>query len=135
MLFVIVGVFCGLVATLIGSFTYATKYRINPVDSSVSPDGKYELLLQQIGDPEWPFGSTHARLVLKDESGIITKYPFYVLNDGCSVHQDSWKVTWTDTYVKVVISGEEQNDDQYILYFDGKEDFKQREMKRGASEE
>ena len=42
--------------------------------------GKYELLLQQIGDPEWPFGSTHARLVLKDESGIITKYPFYVLN-------------------------------------------------------
>ena len=77
--------------------------------------GKYELLLQQIGDPEWPFGSTHARLVLKDESGIITKYPFYVLNDGCSVHQDSWKVTWTDTYVKVVISGEEQNDDQYIL--------------------
>ncbi len=48
--------------------------------------------------------------------------PLY--NDGCSVHQDSWKVTWTDTYVKVVISGEEQNDDQYILYFDGKEDFK-----------
>ena len=41
----------------------------------------------------------------------------------------------TDTYVKVVISGEEQNDDQYILYFDGKEDFKQREMKRGTSEE
>ena len=70
-----------------------------------------------------------------DESGIITKYPFYVLNDGCSVHQDSWEVTWTDTYVKVVISGEEQNDDQYILYFDGKEDFKQREMKRGTSEE
>ena len=69
--------------------------------------GKYELLFRQIGDPEWPFGSTHARLVLKDESGIITKYPFYVLNDGCSVHQDSWKVTWTDTYVKVVISGEE----------------------------
>ena len=25
-LFVIVGVFCGLMATLIGSFTYATKY-------------------------------------------------------------------------------------------------------------
>lgn len=72
-LFVIVGVFCGLMATLIGSFTYATKYRINPVDSSVSPDGKYELLFQQIGDPEWPFGSTHARLVLRDESGIITK--------------------------------------------------------------
>ena len=43
-----------------------------------------------------------------DESGIITKYPFYVLNDGCSVHQDSWEVTWTDTYVKVVISGEDR---------------------------
>ena len=91
-LFVIVGVFCGLMNTLIGNFTYATKYRKNPVDSSVSPDGKYELLFQQIGDPEWPFGATHARLVLRDESGIITKYPFYVLNDGYGVHQDSWHI-------------------------------------------
>ena len=83
-----------MLAGLIGSFTYTTKYRVHSVDSSISQDGKYELLFQQIGDPDWPFGNTHARLVLKDESGTISKYSFYVRNDGASVHSDSWQVTW-----------------------------------------
>ena len=62
------------------------------------------------------------RLVLKDESGTITKYHFDVANDGANVHSDSWQVTWKENCVEVVISGEEQNDNQYILYFNGKTD-------------
>ena len=116
----------GLMLTvLIGSFTYTTRYRVNSVDSSISQDGKYELLFQQIGDPDWPFGFTHARLVLKDELGTIAKYSFDVRNDGASVHSDSWQVTWKEDSVEAVISGEEQNDEQYILYFDGKTDSNQ----------
>ena len=99
-----------------------TKYRVNSVDSSTSQDGKYELLFQQIGEPDWPFGYTHARLVLKDELGTIAKYSFDVRNDGASVHSDSWQVIWKEDSVEVVISGKEQNDEQYILYFDGKTD-------------
>lgn len=115
---------------IVGSFTYITRYRINPVDSSVSPDGKYELLFQQVGDPDWPFGYTHARLMLKNESETIAKYPFDVANDGGAVQSDSWQVAWKDSYVEVVISGEEQNDEQYILYFDGKTEHNQLDMKR-----
>ena len=103
----------GLMLTvLIGSFTYTTRYRVNSVDSSISQDGKYELLFQQIGDPDWPFGFTHARLVLKDELGTIAKYSFDVRNDGASVHSDSWQVNWKEDCVEAVISGEEQNDEQ-----------------------
>lgn len=126
----------GLMFTvLIGSFTYTTRYRVNSVDSSISQDGKYELLFQQIGDPDWPFGFTHARLVLKDELGTIAKYSFDVGNDGASVHSDSWQVTWKEDSVEAVISGEEQNDEQYILYFDGKTDSNQLETKYGKTDE
>ena len=124
-----------MLAGLIGSFTYTTKYRVHSVDSSISQDGKYELLFQQIGDPEWPFGYTHARLVLKDESGTISKYSFAVRNDGASVHSDSWQVTWKEDRVEAVIRGEEQKDEQYILYFDGKTDSNQLKTKSGKTAE
>lgn len=115
-----VAVFNIVIVILGGSFVYTTKYRINYVDSSMSPDGKYELLLQQIGDPEWPFGYTHARLVLKGESGTITRYPFILINDGGCVRPESWQVSWKKNRVEAVLSGEEQNDIRYTLYFDGK---------------
>lgn len=108
-----------IVVVLGGSFTYVTRLKIHEVASYTSPDGKHELLFQQEGDPDWPFGYTHARLVLKDESKAIVKFRFDVANDGGSVDSDSCHVTWEDTYVEAVISGEEQPDAQYILYFDG----------------
>ena len=114
-----------MIVVLAGSFTYTTKYKIHEVADSISQDGKYVLLFQQVGDPDWPFGHTHARLVLKDESGTITKYHFDVANDGANVHSDSWQVTWKENCVEVVISGEEQNDNQYILCFNGKTDSNQ----------
>ena len=111
-----------LIVVLAGSFTYTTRYKIHEVAYSTSQDGRYVLLFQQVGDPDWPFGHTHARLFLKDDSGTITKYHVDVANDGGNVHSDSWQVTWKENCVEVVISGEEQNDNQYILYFDGKTD-------------
>lgn len=54
-----------LFTILVGSITYVVNYKIHEIDTDVSPDGKYELILQQVGDPDWPFGSTHARVVLK----------------------------------------------------------------------
>ena len=101
-----------------------TRYKTNVVASSASPDGQYELLFQQIGEPDWPFGYTHARLVLKDESKIVAKYSFDVANDGGIIDAENWNVTWKESYVEAVISGEEQNDNQFILYFNGKTDSK-----------
>ena len=104
---------------------YSLSVPISARYCSSSQDGRYVLLFQQVGDPDWPFGHTHARLVLKDESGTITKYHFDVANDGANVHSDSWQVTWKENCVEVVISGEEQNDNQYILCFNGKTDSNQ----------
>ena len=52
-------------ALLIGSFVYVTRYQIGDIDVSVSDDGRYEVLYQSVGEPDWPFGYSNARLVLK----------------------------------------------------------------------
>lgn len=111
-----------IVIILAGSYTYTTEYKIHEVASYSSSDGTYELFFQQVGDPEWPFGNTHARLVLKADSRTIVKHSFDVANDGKYVHSDFCQVTWKADCVEAVISGEEQKDIRYILYFDGKTD-------------
>ena len=113
-----------IIAIIAGSFIYVSKYKTNVVASSASPDGQYELLLQQIGEPDWPFGYTHARLVLKDKSKTVAMHSFDVANDGGIIDAENWKVTWKENCVEAVISGEEQNDNQFILYFNGKTDSK-----------
>ena len=120
-----------LIMILAGSFTYTTRYKIHDVASYTSPDGKYELLFQQVGDPDWPFGHTHARLVLKDEAGTIAKHSFDIADDGANARSDLCQVTWKASQVEAVISGEEQNDNQYILFFNGKTDSNQLDKRFG----
>lgn len=52
----------------IGCFRYAVEHRKTIRDTSVSPDGKYELMLIEIGEPVWPFGSASGRLTLDNEA-------------------------------------------------------------------
>ena len=107
-----------------GRFIYVTRYKTNVVASSASPDGQYELLFEQIGEPDWPFGYTHAELVLKDESKTVAKLSFDVANDGGIIDAENWNVTWKESCVEAVISGEEQSDNQFVLYFNGKTESK-----------
>ena len=58
----------GMNFLLIGCFRYAVDYRKTIRDTSVSPDGKYELTLVEIGEPVWPFGSASGRLTLDNEA-------------------------------------------------------------------
>jgi len=118
---------------LAGSFIYTARYKIHDVASYTSPDEKYELLFQQIGDADWPFGHTHARLVLKDEVGTIAKYSFDIANDGANASSDLCQVTWKAAQVEAVISGEEQNDTQYVLFFNGKTDSNQLDTNNGCA--
>ena len=102
-----------------GRIEYAKKYKTAVIDSSVSPDEHYELLFQSVGEPDWPFGASHAGLVLKHDGKNVTEYRFDVANDGKNLCADNWQVTWRDSSVEVLIMGEEQQDALYSLTFDG----------------
>ena len=122
-------------ASLLGDLIYDTRFKINPVDKSTSPEGTYELSFQQVGDPDWPFGYTHARLVLKNGKYVIIKQTFNIANDGAKATINSWNVDWKDTSVEVIISGTEQADVLYVLKFDGSVDRKQLDTRYGHIKE
>ena len=117
---------CGIAAallvsalTVIGGFIYVTRYRITDIDAASSGDGQYEVIFQAVGEPDWPFGNSHARIVLKHNGAVITKRKFDVANDGAILHPDNWSVRWEENCVKAVISGEEQPDELYTFFFNG----------------
>lgn len=105
--------------------SYTVNYKKITCDTSVSPDKKYEVILQAVGEPEWPFGSASGRLVLKEGEDKISQTNFELHNDGASISSSCWKVTWHEDYVEIILSGEEQFDEQVILYFDGTKEIQQ----------
>ena len=107
------------------SISYTVNYKKTTCDTSVSPDGKYELTLQAVGEPDWPFGSASGRLVLMEGKDKISQTDFELHNDGGSISSSCWKVTWHEDYVEIILSGEEQFDEQVILYFDGTKEIQQ----------
>lgn len=115
----IVGLMITLIIVFWFSFSYVTNYRKTTCDTSISPDGKYKLILQAIGEPDWPFGSASGRLILKEDKNKISQIDFELRNDGASINSNCWKVIWYDDCVEVILSGEEQDNEQIILYFNG----------------
>ena len=114
-----------IIVVLWGSFAYVSDYKITNVDTSVSPDETYELVLQDVGEADFPFGSASGRLVLYEGKRRISKADFGLFDDGGCIRSGIWEVTWHEDYVEVIISGDEQFDEQIILYFDGKKETKQ----------
>ena len=114
-----------IIAVFWGSLAYVSNYKITEADTSVSPDGTYELVLQAVGEAEWPFGSASGRLVLYEGKSRISKADFELWDDGRSIRSSIWEVTWHEDSVEVILSGDEQFDEQIILYFDGKKERKQ----------
>lgn len=116
--------FMGSLVALIVVFWFCISYTVNykktTCDISVSPDGKYELTLQAVGEPNWPFGSASGRVVLKKDDQEISNVEFELHNDGGSISNRCWTVTWYDEYAEVTLSGEEQSDEHILLYYDGK---------------
>ena len=99
--------------------SYTVNYKKTTCDTSVSPDKKYEVILQAVGEPEWPFGSASGRLVLVEGKNMIAQTDFELRNDGGSISGRCWEVTWYEDHAEVILSGEEQFDERVTLYFDG----------------
>ena len=108
-----------------GSFVYVSEYKITKADTSVSPDGTHKLVLQAVGEADFPFGSASGRLLLYEDKSKISQTDFELFDDGMCIRSSIWEVTWYEDYVEVILSGDEQNDEQIILYFNGRKETKQ----------
>lgn len=121
----IMGLPIALFVVVLLCILYETNYKKTICDTSVSLDKIYKLELLTIGEPDWPFGAASGRLILKEGQDKISQIDFELHNDGGIITSNCWKVTWYEDYVEVILSGEEQFDEQIILNFDGTVDMKQ----------
>lgn len=108
-----------LVGILFGGIQYRTSYAKTEIVRSFSEDGQYTLVIDMIGEPDWPFGETHCRFELLENGKHIIKYPFSIHDDGAMAHADNFNVVWSTSEVKVTVSGSEQEDREYRLKFNG----------------
>lgn len=114
-----------IIAVLWLSFVYVTEYKITTVSTSASPDGMRELTLQAVGEAAWPFGPAEGRLLLTENQKEVSKTKFTIYDDGGSIRDEIWTVMWHEDHVEVILSGDEQADEQILLYYDGRKESNQ----------
>lgn len=129
------GILAGLCITVLcfaGIFYYVTVFKISDIDTTVSSDGKYSLTMQAVGEPLF-FGPADGQFILKKGEKRISKVKFSLSNDGGNISQDTWYVTWKKNQVEIIIYGEEQNDEQFLLFYDGKYKINELDTKYGKT--
>lgn len=83
----------------------------------VSPDGGYVLLIQELGTPDWPFGSDLLKITLYENNNNLhysASFRADVSNNGM---QAIYKVEWLEEGVQIALMGSGQNTAYYILPF------------------
>lgn len=96
-------------------------YIIEHTPRTVATDSynNYTLELQAKSSPDFPFGSQDGRIILKSGSKKICREDFILSNDGKNMDEDNWSIKWETDKVVVTITGEEQSDEIYTLYYNG----------------
>lgn len=116
---IIAGILVMVVLLPLGYVRYKTRYETEQISTSTSPDGDYEIVIYSVGDPDFPFGAAHGRLVLKCKEKTVAYRSFEVANDGARFYDGDLETTWHGDRVEVVVSGSEQRDELVTLRFNG----------------
>lgn len=109
-----------IVIAFIGTFVLWWNGAFNKLDirniTSYENNG-YTLTFQQLGEPQWSFGPTYVRLLLKDQQGkIIKKYDTSISDDGVDAGEHNVaSVEWFDDKVIVVLQASEMEDREIII--------------------
>lgn len=83
----------------------------------ISPDGKYCVLIEENGLPDWPFGSDHLSIALyenSDDHRYSVRFDADVATDGC---QADYEVEWLEEGAQIALTGSDQPVAYYILPF------------------
>ncbi len=106
-----------LVVTIFLSLGGCSKETEILITSQISPNREYKVLLYQVGEPTWSFGSVTAKLVLEDTEGNVQdEEQFELNNDGSGVGDGNIvAITWEDTQVAVQMK-ESDTTKQYTYY-------------------
>lgn len=114
---VIIGMYLLICAFWNGTFNFLHPTEIATYNS---PDGKYALVFEQMGDPQWPFGPTEVRLTLKKSDGkVVERVTTQLQNDGANADEHSIaSVSWNNDEVTVVLRAAEMKDKEVSIAYE-----------------
>ena len=112
----IIGSYHLIVAFWNGTFNFMLPKEIATYHS---PDEKYSLVFEQMGEPAWPFGPTDVRLTLKNQNGkIIDRVSTQLSDDGTNASQHNIaSISWNDDAVIVVLKASEMKDKEISIAY------------------
>lgn len=116
-------VLAGILLIILAAFRWQTNCAKTEVLSYTASDGTHKLIIYMIGDPDWPFGSTHCRFDLYEGNKRIVKYSFNIADDGANARDDNFTITEDSGGITVAVYGSEQGTETYILNYDGTVEF------------
>ncbi|MBQ1522955.1 MAG: hypothetical protein IIZ74_09370, partial [Erysipelotrichaceae bacterium] len=96
-----------IIILALGLFIYKTGYEKHVISTSVQD--KYELIIYQVGEPDFPFGATYCSLTLNEDGRRTDEMEIAIHNDGKAIDEDNFEVVWMDKGVSVTTHGEEQD--------------------------
>lgn len=84
-----------------------------------SPDSRYSLIFEQMGEPQWPFGATEVRLTLKNrDDKIIECVSAQLSDDGANASERNIaSLSWNDDSVTVVLRASEMEDKKISIAY------------------
>ncbi len=104
-----------LLAGLFGFYKYKTEYALEEIlDIS---EGNHRVRICMRGEPEFPFGSVNARIMIYEDSKKKESYDVEVLNDGKNLSEDNFTVAFEKDRISITVKGEEMDDKEYTYYF------------------
>lgn len=117
---IIFAIFIVLVFAAIGIFNWNVNKKPHVIDEkSLTIAGEsYTVTLIQVGDPDFPFGATTARVELRRDGKMIDSFTTDVKDDGANLSPASWDVCIHDERtgdIAVTLFGSEQEPDTHIF--------------------
>ena len=120
---IILAILVAFVLALLLWIKYMVSWRITDVGSETSPDGRYRLRFQAVGEADFPFGPSHAKVTLYDGREKLQSFREDISDDGGAFRPDNYSVEWMPYGVVITFSGSEQPDREVEVFYDGRDAF------------
>lgn len=102
---------------------YQMSWKITNVGMEQSPDGRYSVVFQAVGEADWPFGASHAKVTVKNEDRIVDSFRQDIYDDGGQFRPANYSVEWMKYGVIITFMGSEQPDREVEVFYDGRDSF------------
>ncbi len=99
------------------AFAGALDFPVTEITREASPDGKYEVIIEQMGEAAWPFGPATARITVKNtETGKkIERVKYEVANDGTGLYESQFSFEWSEDELTITIDPAEAKNIEHTV--------------------